>query len=252
VKRLPALAALLALAAGCALQSEGDFEGVPFSPHRLVFGVADRHDLLPSGGSLTAVRRGEEQQRLTLLFSAAAAPTDEDWRLWSAARLLTFKKDLAVSDGLLLSDIPVSRVQEGASLELFLDESGRQGRGAFGADLVVALPASERVAKTGLGADVSVKLLFDSVRIEPRSGSVSGRVELKRARGPRQEGEVATGEVTLHFTAPLLPERLGKANLTVASPVLRCAAAMGPSLAGLCKDEPADPFLDASWPLAGR
>lgn len=242
--------ALLALAAGCGFSAEGDFEGVPFSPGSLVFGVADRHDLLRTGGSLIAVRRGDEQQRLTLVFSAASAPTDEDWRLWPADRLLSFKKELAVTDGLLLSGIPLTRAKPGESLEVVLDESGRRGRGAFQAELVAGLPTSERVAEQGLGSDVSVKILFDAVTVEPRSGSVSGRVEIKRARGEEQGGEVATGEVTLHFTAPLVRERLGKANLTVLEPVMRCAAEMGPVRAGLCRDEPADRFLDASWPLA--
>lgn len=53
------------------------------------------------------------------------------------------------------------------------------------------------------------------------------------------------------FNAPLVRERLGKSNLSLLAPVMRCAAASGPVRAGTCRDEPPLPYVDASGTLTG-
>jgi hypothetical protein len=252
VKRAPCLLALLALlaGAGCGVSSSGDFDGVPFAPSTTAFAVADRHDLIGSGGSLIAVKRSETQQRLHVFLSAAALDAGVDWRHLTAERLLNLKKEVATVDGLLLTDLPVQAALAGEDLEVTLDETGRRGAGDFGVEMVVGLPSDELVAEQSFGADVSVKVLFDDVVVEPRGGHVGARVEIKRERAEDQpEGEVATGEVTLTFTAPIAPERMSKSNLSLIAPVMRCAAEAGPAAAGRCRDEPPDPFVDATGTL---
>jgi hypothetical protein len=247
-----ALIALCALpaAAGCGVSSGGDFDGVGFLPNRTAFAVVDRHTLLPSGGSLIAVQRTPEQQKLHLLLTGALASPDEDWRHLTAERLLQMKKDFATLDGLLIRDIPLSSVVAGEDVELRLFEGGRRGSGEFDVEVVVGLPDAESVREQGLGADVNVKVLFDDVDVaQARGGHVSARVEIKRERADGQDGEVATGEVTLGFTAEVAPERVAKSNLSIVGPVMRCAATVGPEAAGGCRDEPPDPFADASGTL---
>jgi hypothetical protein len=250
-----ALATLSALVlsptlAACGVSASGDFDGVAFVPGGSAFAVVDRHTLVPSGGSLIAVQRSDAQQRVHILLTGAITRIDDEWRHLSAQRLLSSKKDLATLDGLLLTDIPIARVDNGEDLEVQLDETGRRGDGEFGVELVVGLPAADRVADQGLGADVSVKILFDDVDVsQARGGHVGARVEIKRDRSTEQDGEVATGEVTLTFSAPVAPERVAKSNLSLAAPVMRCAATVGPEGAGRCRGEPPDPFADASGTL---
>jgi len=235
---------------GCDVSSTGDFNNVRFIPVGTVFAVADRHDLVASGGSLIAVKRSDQQQRLHLFLSGAVTNPDDDWRQLTAEHLLRLRKDVATSDGLLLSNIPMAAALAGDDVELRLVGEGRSGEGAFAVAMVVELPDNEVVREQGFGADVNIKVLFDDVLVEPRGGHISARVEIKRERADFQpEGEVATGEVTLGFTAPLVPERLGKSNLSLVAPVMRCAAAAGPSSAGRCRNEPPDPFVGATGTL---
>jgi hypothetical protein len=251
MRRTPLLLVISALLglAGCGASSLGSFDGVGFNPSGTVFAVADRHELVASGGSFLAVRRGESAQRIHLFLSGALLSPDEEWRRQPASELLSFKKDLATLDGLLLENIPAPAALAGDDLEVQLDESGRQGSGDFDAHLVVGLPPEPVLEDQGLGADVSIKVLFDDVVIEPRGGHVNGRIEVKRGRAEGQSGEVATGEVTVTFQAPLAPERLGKSNLSLGAPVMRCAAAAGPVRAGGCRDTTSDPYVDATGTL---
>lgn len=228
----------------------GDFDGVGFFADRTAVALLDRHDLSLVGGELIAVQRPEASQSLTLVLTGAVAPDADEWRRLPADRLLGFKKELATKDGVYLEGIPLADVEAGAHVELALDESGRTGDGAFSARLVVGLPDEGAVREQGLGATVNVKVLFDEVRLEP-GGQVSGEVEVKRSRSEGQSGEVATGEVVLRFLATLLPERVGKSNLSLVRPVMACAAEKGPVRAGTCRDEPPDPIVDATGTVRG-
>lgn len=242
--------ALLTLGVGCGPGVQGDFGGVPFLPTPTAFAVADRHDLLGAGGTRIAVRRAEEAMLLDLVLTGADAPYDEEWRRYPAARLLSLKKDLATLDGVHVRGLPLSLVESGKNVEARIGPGGAV-EGDFDVSLVVALPDDEAVAEKGLGADINVKLLFDAVEITPRGGFVAGRLEVKRARAEGQDGAVATGEVTVRFDAPLAPERLGKSNLSLLTPVMACAAEAGPVRAGGCRNEPPLPYVDASGTLTG-
>lgn len=242
---------ILAAGAGCGTDVDGDFDGVAFVPAPTAFAVADRHDLVRSGGSYLAVRRADENMRLDLVLTGASVSPEEEWRRYPADRLLSLKKELATLDGVHVRGVPLTRVAAGEDVELRLDEQQGDGQGDFEVSLVAGLPPDEEVAEQGLGSDVNVKLLFDSAEITPRGGHVAGRLEIKRARAEGQNGEVATGEVTITFTAPIVPERLGKSNLSLLTPVMRCAAAAGPVRAGVCRDEPPLPYVDASGTLSG-
>ncbi len=252
--RLPAAAVLSAALVGglaCGTSVEGTFQGVSFVPAPTAFTVADRHDLVRSGGSFLAVRRADENMRLDIVLTGAGAAPDEEWRRYPADRLLSLKKDLATLDGVHLRGIPLARAVAGDEVELHQDAAGNLSGDDFELSLVAALPDDEAVAAQGLGADVNVKLLFDAVDVTPRGGVIVGRLEIKRERAEGQVGEVATGEVTIGFTAPIVPERLGKSNLSLLTPVMACAAAAGPVRAGACRDEPPLPYVDASGTLSG-
>lgn len=247
---LVALAALLAVGGACGTSVQGDFDGVSFVPAPTAFAVADRHDLLGTGGTMLAVRRAEENMRLDIVLTAAVVTPDEEWRRYPAERLLSLKKDLATLDGVHIRGVPLSRVVEGKNVQARIARDGSV-EGDFDVSLVVALPDDEAVALQGLGADVNVKLIFDTLDITPRGGSIGGTLEVKRARAEGQDGNVATGEVTVRFSAPLVPERLGKSNLSLLTPVMACAAEAGPVRAGGCRNAPPLPYVDASGTLTG-
>lgn len=242
--------ALAALGGGCGTSVEGDFDGVPFLPAPTAFAIADRHDLLGAGGTAIAVRRSDENMRLDLVLTGAVVPPEDDWRHYPAARLLSLKKDLATLDGVHVKGIPLARALAFDDVEAHIAPDGTV-TGDFDVSLVVALPEDERISSQGLGTEVDVKVVFQSVEVTPRGGLVAGLLEVKRARAEGQQGEVATGEVTARFAAPLLPERLGKSNLSLLAPVMACAAAVGPVRAGGCRDEPPLPYVDASGTLTG-
>lgn len=238
------------LSAGCGgVTSTGSFDGVTFAPGPLAFAVVDRHDITPSGGSYIAVSRDESAMLLSLVLSGATADAAESWRDYPAERLLSLKKELATLDGLHLHEIPLAEVVEGESVEL-RGAPGAEGSVAeLAADVVVALPDVAQVERQGLGADIAVKLSFERVELTP-GGVIAGVVELKRARAEGQNGEVATGEVSVQFTAPVVAERLGKSNLAILAPVMGCAAALGPVRAGSCRDEESLPTVPSAVPLS--
>lgn len=168
------------VAVGCGTNVEGDFQGVAFIPAPSAFAVADRHDLVASGGSYLAVRRADENMRLDLVLTGATVVADEEWRRYPADRLLSLKKELATRDGIHLRGIPLSRVAAGEELELHLDDRSGSGQGDFQVSLVVGLPPAEEVEAQGLGAEVDLKLLIDSAEVTPHGGHVAGRVEMQR------------------------------------------------------------------------
>lgn len=247
---LSCVLALVVAGGACGTSVQGDFDGVTFVPAPTAFAVADRHDLLGTGGTMIAVRRADENMRLDLVLTGAVAAADEEWRRYPAERLLSLKKDLATLDGVHVKGIPLARALDHDDVEARLLPDGTV-EGDFDVSLVVALPDDEAVQQQGLGADVNVKVIFDHVEVTPRGGVIVGQLEVKRARAEGQEGEVATGEVTASFTAPIAPERLGKSNLSLLAPVMACAASAGPVRAGACRDEPPLPYVDASGTLTG-
>jgi hypothetical protein len=239
----------LLLAACGGVTSTGSFDGVTFTPGPLAFAVVDRHDITPSGGSYLAVQREESAMTLSIVLSGAMATATDSWRDYPAERLLSLKKELATLDGLHLHAIPLTRVVAGESLERRGVPGTEDAVEELQADVVVALPDAANVERQGLGADIAVKLTFDRVDLS-QGGVISGVIELKRARAEGQSGEVATGELSVHFSAPVVTERLGKANLSVVAPVMACAAALGPVRAGSCRDEEALPIVLSSGPLS--
>lgn len=252
MRRIVVVLVALLTSAGCGTGVEGDFDGVAFLPTPLAFAVADRHDLVRSGGTYLAVRRADENMKLDLVLTGATASPEDEWRRYPADRLLSLKKELATLDGLHLVGIPLSRVADGETVEATLDERADISEGDFDVSLVVAAPREDdALSFQGLGGVVAVKVTFDTADVGPRGGRVTGVVEVKRSRAEGQDGEIATGEVTLSFTAALVPERLGKSNLSLLAPVMACAAEVGPVRAGACRDEPPLPFVDASGTLTG-
>lgn len=238
------------LSAGCGgVTSTGSFDGVTFAPGPLAFAVVDRHDITPSGGSFLAVSRDESAMKLSLVLSGATADATESWLDYPAERLLSLKKELATLDGLHLHEIPLSKVVVGQSVELRGVPEAEGSVAELAADVVVALPEVAQVERQGLGADIAVKLTFERVDLTP-GGVIEGGVELKRARAEGQSGEVATGEVSVQFTAPVVAERLGKSNLAILSPVMGCAAALGPVRAGSCRDEEPLSTVPSAAPLS--
>lgn len=226
---------LLLILSGCSsAYVEGSFDGLSFKPDRTQMAVLN---VYPNDTPLRSDQRSpqeESAQTLTLLFSGARFNTMTDWSRADAATRAELAQSWSLHDGLLLERIPLERVKTGEVIDVEMDESGRMGAGDFSAWWVVALPDDAQIAKQGIGAKSEVQIRFERVNLE-RGGLLEGRIELKRSRAERQtEGEVATGEITLHFSVALMPEALGESNLRLARPIFRCAADLGPTRAGAC------------------
>ena len=246
------LVATLAVSLGGCFSSTGDFDGLSFAPGRTAFAIADRHTLVERSGRVVATRRPDAQMSLVLFFSSAWASANDEWRRLPADRLTDLRKTFATTDGLLIEGLPLGDVTAGATFEVrppSETDPDDDGAADFRPHLVVdpgALAASGR----GLGSDVSYTLNIDSISLDP-GGVVAGALEIKRDRGADQTGDLATGTVTLTFQVPFAAERRAKSNLSIAGPIFRCAAAVGPSQAGACRNQSPDRYLDATGVVTG-
>ena len=217
------LALLALLAAGCGV-AEGSWGEVRFAPDRGGLAVADRHEILTRGGSLAAVLKAEASRSLHLLLSDLRLDDGVEWRRLPADELRALRLDLATRDHALVEGVPLTELTPGALI--VLDESQ------------IALGLEQPAPDVELGA-LRATLIIDDARVEPLEGFVRGRLELER------EGGEAAGVVNVPFDLALARERLGKANLAIAAPVVRCAEAR-PGDAAACADAPAEPVIDAS------
>lgn len=239
-------APLLALAlasTGCGVVVSGDFDGVPFAPDSSVLAVVDEHDFLLRDGAVVPITRPVQQQRIHVLLTAARVDVVEDWRGYDTDTLLETKRQLATEDTLLLKDIPLDRFAADEPID-GLVEDGEQ-KGDFTVLLGAAQPPEDQVATRGLGSKVRVRI--DPKGFGPgerRGGSLAMAISIQREREAGQDGDVATGEVTLDFGASILPERLAEANLTVAEPVVACVHDKGPNAAGACRVVDELPYVD--------
>lgn len=249
--------ALGTLCSACDFSSEGDFDGVRFAPGATIFAVHDRHTFLTAGGETTAIRRPDNELGLTLLLSDVSLDPRGEWRRYRASRLLEITKDVAVKDGLLIENLPLTELTAGDDVEFIFSTNSRNiERPAANApfdrtriSIVSALPGADAPVEQGFGEAITLQLTLDAIDVGPSRGSVSGRIDLKRDRAADQEGEIATGQVTLRFVAPVVNERLGKANLAQIAPVMRCAAERGPSRAGGCRDVAPERVVDETSTL---
>ena len=244
------LVLMLAVQPGCVM-SFGDFDGIVFWPTTSSFALADRNDLIRSNNSLVPTGRADDEKKMTLYFSGASVDIEEEWRHFSTETLLQLKKDLALKDGLLWENLPLNEVVSGAQFEKQLDATGRVSEEDSNAYMVLGPPSSAEVEAQGFGNLVELLLQIDDANTRP-GGEVVGTLEIKRGRGEGQDGEVATGEVTLQFRVPVIGERLGKSNLSLASPIMRCAAREGPTGAGNCRHEPPEGYLGATGLVTGE
>jgi hypothetical protein len=244
------LGASFASLSACVI-STGDFDGIGFWPGTSSFAVADRNDLTWVNKSLVATGRAETQKSATLYMSAASADVEMEWRHFSTQTLLQLKKDLALQDGLLWTGIPLSEVVSGAKFEVQLDDTGRVYEEGSQVHMVLGPPSAKEVEDQGFGNLVELILQIDDATTRP-GGQIVGSLEIKRGRGEDQDGEVATGEVTIAFRIPVIAERLGKSNLSIAGPIMRCAARNGPTGAGNCRHEEPDGYLGATGLVTGE
>lgn len=246
-----AVSALSTCAAGCAVSVEGDFDGVVFAPVGSAQAVLDANDVLVRDGALVPVERTREDRRVHLWLSSASVPVDDAWRTLPGTRLLDVRKRLASGDLLVLQDIDFDALQDGdrltATNDLAIDDglSGSSGSGDF--RFALAQQADSNV-DAGLGALVTVSIQAERLDVnEPRGGQLDATVVVTRARAASQpDAGIASGEVTLHLSLALAPERLAEANLATVAPIAVCAAARGVDAAAACLDAPADVVLDTS------
>ena len=237
-----ALAASIAALTGCGVQIFGDFDGVPYTPDSTIFAVADRHDLLVRDGAVIPVKKNLAAQRMHVVLTSARLDVTRDWRAMPADELLELKRELATSDGLLLMDVPLDAFGDGDRLKAVVRNG--ESSGDFTVAVAQALPPESTVEAQGLGARITVTIEPGALEVEPRSGSMNAKIEVKREREPGQDGDVATGTVTLTMSSSLFAERLTEANLSVAAPVLLCMQARGPASAASCRGEDAFAIVD--------
>ena len=215
---------VLLLFAGCSLTTEGDFAGVSFQPSETFFAVVDEYQNVVIDESTQNILRSDG--RVTLLFSGVRSGNAfEEWRRRPLERRLELQKDLAFSDSLLIENIPLSSLVPDAVLQGDTTPSEEKSY----AIVVSHFPEND----FPLGDTISFTLTIDTF-VAGNNGYISGVLTLNRNRSTEQKGEIAEGSVTLHFTAPLVPERVGESNLGFVRPILNCAAQNGPARAGQC------------------
>ena len=239
--------ALALLSLGGCNRSSGAFDGVPFVPLSTTFAVADRHDLVRVGSGLQASLKPESQRTLTLLFTGARVSERIEWRRLRASDLLELRRALATEDGLLLTGLSIAEAVAGARFQYrpLTDEEA-----PFEIALVTRADPFAEIDQS-YGTDIEYTLTIDDVTPEA-GGTIVGSLDIQRSRGPGQgDGEVATGEVTLTFALPVVAERRGKSNLSLAIPIMRCAAQAGATRAAACRDAPPLEFLDATGVVTG-
>ncbi|MBI1945603.1 MAG: hypothetical protein HYS27_07895 [Deltaproteobacteria bacterium] len=239
-----ALALVCWSGAGCNLWITSDFDGVAFLPDSTVLAVADRHDLLVRDGAALPVLKNRAGQELHLVLTGARLDPGADWLRFPVGNLLDLQRALATRDGLLLKGMSLDRFGDGETLKAVLDNGNVSGD--FDIAVAPTLPDERAVAEQGLGSKITVTVVPKALDAQPRSGSLSADIEVKRERQAGQDGEVATGTVTIAVSTGLVSERVGEANLAVAEPILRCMAEVGPNAAGLCKDESPLPYVDST------
>ena len=166
------LALALLLQTGCVF-SFGDFDGILFLPVTSSFAVADRNDLVRSNNSLVPTGRSEEEKTLTLYMSAASVDIEQEWRHLSTETLLQLKKDLALQDGVLWENLPLSMIVAGAQFEKQLDETGRVSEEGSSAYMVLGPPSSTEVEEQGFGNLVELLLTIDDATTRP-GGEIVG------------------------------------------------------------------------------
>jgi len=210
---IPVLATLVALG-GCgygAVSAEGSFGEVRFAPTGTVFAVIDAHrEVHVPGQGLRVEDRGD--QTLVLFFCEAAIDPDLDFAALSGSEIIELRETVRRGDRLLLEDVPLDEVSEGARLtasQARPDFSYTVARGSApidGNDSYADLPP--------LGRRVAVTLAVEAVALE-EGGHVQGSVTIDRERADDQPANTATGRVTLRFDAPVVGERIGESNLDV-------------------------------------
>lgn len=249
--RVLAAAVLCAGVSGCAVSVEGDFDGVAFAPVGSAQAVLDANDVLVRAGALVPVERARLDRRVHLWLSSASLPVNDAFATLPGTRLLDVRTELATSDLLVLQDIDFDALQDGdrltATNDLAVDDglAGSSGSGDF--RFALAQQAADNV-DAGLGALVTVSIQARQLVVEePRGGQLDADVVVTRARAASQpDAGIASGEVTLHLSLALAPERLAEANLATVAPIAACAAARGVDVAAGCLDVPADVVFDES------
>lgn len=240
-----AIGALACLcASGCNVWIASDFDGVTFLPDTSVLAIADRHDLLVRDGAALPVLKNRAGQRLHLVLTGARVDPGADWLRFPDAQLLDLQRALATRDGLMIKNASLDLFGDGETQEALLDNGTVSGD--FEIAVAPSLPEAQAVVEQGLGSRVTVTLVPKGMDVQPRGGSLAAEIEIKREREAGQDGEVATGAITISVSAGFLPERLGEANLAVAEPILRCMAEVGPNATGLCRDESPLPYVDST------
>ncbi|MCP4503274.1 MAG: hypothetical protein GY822_25330 [Deltaproteobacteria bacterium] len=258
---LSSLMAALFLINGCGqVRTEGDFGGLVFSPSELAFAVHDRHTFADENGRITAYRKPANELAVDLYFASATQSAEQDWRFLSTKESRDLRRDLAMGDALVIRHLPLNQVLSERTLEwtattaLTDDASLLADGNAVDSDVEFYMShAAENLPEDigdtfgrslGLGSRVDVKLNIDESEIDPSAGFINGSLELKRSRGDEQEGDVATGEVVLHFQIPVAPERVAKSNAGILAPIVKCAAAFGPSAQNGCDRAPSEALVD--------
>lgn len=232
---------------GCGMSVRGDFDGVPFTPDSTLLAAVDRHDMLVRNGAVVPVLKNEVGQSLDLLLTAARLDVEKDWRRMSAQSLLELQRELATSDGLLLTRIPLAAFERGETMTAVVERG--LARGDFHVALGAERPSESVIAEQGLGSKVRVILSPRGLDARVRGGSLSAEIEIQREREAGQDGDIATGNVLLSFSTSLQPERLAESNLTVAAPILECMQELGPFRGAACKDEEPLPYVDETGPV---
>ncbi len=240
------LVGLLVLVAGCAV--EGDFLGTPFAPVNTMLAVVDRHELVEVNGALVPSLRPAPAHTLSLVLTAARENPGAEWRREPAEALTELRTDLATRDGVYLHLVPVQPLLDDGSYTVWFDRDEANDRHGLVQGYTPPPPLGESVP---LGGAIRLTLTVDDM--DPQAGGhLDGNLDIESRHADDQFGHRAVGIVSIPLAIPVVAERVGKANLAVALPILACAAAAGTDRGAGCADEDPWPVPDVADPAHGR
>ncbi len=239
---------------GCAVSVSGDFGGFTFQPTQTAVAVLDTHEILERRGALVPVERPRSLIETTIWLSAANVPTTEAWRHLPADRIADIKKDLALSDLIVVQGVDFDSLQDGDVLTASTNAGDADaGRARGVGDFEFFMSQSDKgeqgdlLSSNGLGGKITIELEASRLERDGNIGELQAELRVTRERAASQPAAgVATGTVTLGLSLPLSPERLAEANLAMVAPIARCAAERGPGGAGACAAVSDDPVIDAT------
>ncbi len=194
-----------------AIGSEGDFGGQPFRPTGTVFALGDAHSWQDDAQGIPRVV-DRDRPTVKILMCEAPIDPDMDFAAMSGQDILALRKTFAESDRVYIDELDATLLEVGAQLKAGPNDD----------DFAIMALAGERVLnqmdieqpERPLGRILRASLVVEALDLR-EGGHLQGSLTLLRSRASEQPAGTLIGQVTIHFDAPIVGERIGESNLKV-------------------------------------